>query len=407
MKEFFKVMHLREVLALTAAYSPVGTEEVRLSDSFDRILGSEIISDIDIPNFSRSTVDGYSVLASSTFGASESNPAYLNIVGSVGMGEMPSFSIRSQEAAGIPTGGMMPDGSDAVIMVEHTDRLDDTALEVYKSVAPGQHMIGIGEDIQNGSIVLEKGRRIRAQESGFLAALGKNTVTVFRKPVVGILSTGDEIVSIEDTPGPGRIRDINSFTLSALVHKAGGIAKPYGIVRDNYDALFEKSSLALSQCDMVLISGGSSVGTRDFTTSVLSALPDSRILVHGISISPGKPTILAETGKKPVWGLPGHVTSAMVVFQVVVKPFIERISGSAPQPVWKIPAILDRNISSAQGRTDFIRVRLVSGNGVLAADPILGKSGLINTMLRADGLIEIGVNTEGLEKDTPVEVMLI
>lgn len=407
MKEFFKVMDLPGVLALAGEFPPVCTEDVSLLESFNRVLGTDVKSDIDIPDFSRSTMDGYSVCASSTFGASEANPAYLNIIGTVGMGERPSFPVRVQEAAKISTGGMMPDGSDAVVMVEHTDTLDDTTLEVYKSVAPGQHMIEVGEDIKKGSTILVKGRKIRAQEFGLLAALGRQTVTVYKKPTVGIISTGDEIVSVEETPGPGQIRDMNSFTLSALVQKAGGTANRYGIVRDNYESLYEKSVLALSQCDMVLISGGSSVGARDFTTAVLSAIPDSVILVHGISISPGKPTILAKTGKKAFWGLPGHVVSAMVVFQVIVKPFIQQISGLMPQPKWKIPAVLTRNVSSAQGRTDFIRVRLIQKDGVVLAEPILGKSGLINTMVKADGLIEIGINTEGLDKGSPVGVMLL
>ncbi len=407
MKEFFKVMDLPGVLALAGEFPPVCTEDVSLLESFNRVLGTDVKSDIDIPDFSRSTMDGYSVCASSTFGASEANPAYLNIIGTVGMGERPSFPVRVQEAAKISTGGMMPDGSDAVVMVEHTDTLDDTTLEVYKSVAPGQHMIEVGEDIKKGSTILVKGRKIRAQEFGLLAALGRQTVTVYKKPTVGIISTGDEIVSVEETPGPGQIRDMNSFTLSALVQKAGGTANRYGIVRDNYESLYEKSVLALSQCDMVLISGGSSVGARDFTTAVLSAIPDSAILVHGISISPGKPTILAKTGKKAFWGLPGHVVSAMVVFQVIVKPFIQQISGLMPQPKWKIPAVLTRNVSSAQGRTDFIRVRLIQKDGVVLAEPILGKSGLINTMVKADGLIEIGINTEGLDKGSPVGVMLL
>jgi molybdopterin molybdotransferase len=407
MKEFFNVLNLPDVLALAEGFPPVRTETVPLAGAFNRVLGADMTSDIDIPDFARSTMDGYSVCASSTFGASEANPAYLDIIGTVDMGERPSFTVNAGKAAGISTGAMLPGGSDAVVMVEHTDAMDDITLEVYKSVAPGQHMIEIGEDIKKGSTLLTKGRKIRAQEFGLIAAMGRQTVTVYKKPVVGIISTGDEIVSVDETPGPGQIRDINSHTLSALVRNAGATANRYGIVDDDYEKLYEKSTLALSECDMVLISGGSSVGARDFTTAVLSAIPASTIRVHGISISPGKPTILAQAGEKAFWGLPGHVVSAMVVFHVIVKPFIERISGLSPQPKWEIPAVLTRNISSAQGRTDFIRVRLTKKDGVVCAEPILGKSGLINTMVKADGLIEIDINTEGLDKGSPVGVILV
>ena len=215
------------------------------------------------------------------------------------------------------------------------------------------------------------------------------------------------MVPIEERPGPGRIRDINTYTLSGLVQKSGGIPLTFGIVRDDYDALFEKCTLALDKSDMVLISGGSSVGVRDFTIDVLSSMPDSSILVHGISISPGKPTILARVRNKAFWGLPGHVVSAMVVFATVVRPFIEHIGGLSLQHKRssRLSALISRNISSAQGRIDYIRIRLIEKDGILWAEPILGKSGLINTMVKADGLVEVGINTEGLDKGTEVEVI--
>ena len=407
MKEFFKVKELPEVMAYTEAFLPVGTEEIEVTACLGRVLASDIVADINLPDFPRSTMDGYAVCATATFGASEANPAYLDISGSVVMGEIPGFSVRPQTAARISTGGMLPDGADAVVMIEHTQAIDETTIEVHRSVAPGQHMIEVGEDLKKGDTILYKGCEMRSQEVGLLAALGIQRVTVFKKPVVGIISTGDEIVPIDDIPDHGKIRDINSYTLSGLVKKSGGIPKTYGIVTDNVKDLREKCTTALYASDMVLISGGSSVGTRDFTISVLSEMPASSILVHGISISPGKPTILARTMGKPFWGLPGHVVSAMVVFTVVVTPFLDRISGMYRRGKWKIPAFLSRNISSAQGRTDFVRVRLIRQNGILTAEPVLGKSGLIRTMVNADGLIEIPANTEGLDKGTAVEVLLI
>jgi len=407
MKEFFKVTNLDKVLECTSKFHVVETEEVSLSDMTGRILADSIVSDIDLPAFSRSTMDGYAVRGSSTFGATEGNPAYLALKGSVAMGESPDFSINTGEAAGIPTGGMLPDGSDSVVMIEHTEALDDTTIEIYKSVAPGQHVVEAGEDIKSGEVVLTRGQELRPQEIGLLAALGKIAAKVYKKPVIGIISTGDEVVPIGEVPEPGQIRDINTYTLSGQVQEAGGAPLTFGIVRDDYDALYSKCAEALTKSDMVLISGGSSVGMRDYTIEVLSNLPDSSILVHGISISPGKPTILAKAQNKAFWGLPGHVTSAMVVFKTVVLPFIRHIAGSA----WlndrklNIFANLSRNVSSAQGRVDYIRVRMFEKNGVLWAEPILGKSGLINTMVKADGLIEVGINTEGLDKGSQVKII--
>lgn len=409
MKEFFKVIDLNKVLEYASAFPRVETEDILLMESRGRMLAVDINADVDLPDFMRSTMDGYAVCASSTFGASEANPAYLTIKGSISMGESPVFSIGIGEAAKISTGGMLPKGADSVVMIEHTEAIDNTTIEAYKSVAPGQNILEKGEDMHKGQTLVSAGKRLRSQEIGLLAAFGNKMTTVYKKPVVSIISTGDEVVSIEDMPAPGQIRDINTYTLSGLVEKAGAVPATYGIVRDDFNDLLEKCTMALAQSDMVLISGGSSVGTRDFTIEVLSALPASETLFHGISISPGKPTILAKSGDQAIWGLPGQVTSAMVVFEIVVKPFIEHIGGFFPEHKrhFNHVAQLSRNISSTQGRTDYIRVKLVEKDGILWAEPILGKSGLINTMVEADGLIEIGLNIEGLDEGEKVEVILL
>ncbi len=406
MKEFFKVDTIEGVLAHVPSFTAVDTETVALADCLGRVTAEDVFSDVDIPDFNRSTMDGFAVKASSTFGASEANPAYLNVRGQIRMGERPDFSIGPGEAARIATGGMLPEGADSVVMVEHTDVLDDTTIEAYRSVAPGQHVIEKGEDIRHNQPALKAGTRIRPQEAGLLAACGRTETSVFRRPRVGIISTGDEVVPVDQVPGEGQIRDINTQTLSDQVLAAGGMPMVFGIVRDNRDDLMDKCRRALESTDMVMISGGSSVGARDFTVEVLDALPDTAILVHGISISPGKPTILARSGGKAFWGLPGHAVSAMVVFAVVVRPFLDRLCGLS-QTVRRFPvqAVLSRNLASAQGRVDYVRVRLVEVDGQPVAEPVLGKSGLINTMVKADGLIAIGMNTEGLEKGTTVEVM--
>jgi len=407
MNHFFKVMGLDQVMGLAPGFPAMPLETVPLNGSSARILARDIVADQDLPSFRRSTMDGYAVHSGATFGASEANPAWLRIAGTIAMGETPSFSLAPDEAAPISTGGMLPEGADSVVMVEHTEPVDEATVEIYKSVAPLQHVVDRAEDYRQGQEIITAGTRIRPQESGVLAALGVTDIEVFQRPTVAIISTGDEIVPVEETPVSGKIRDMNSHTLAALIQEAGAIPLQMGIVKDNRDDLFDACSRAVAQADMVLISGGSSVGMRDFTVDVLSDLPETELLLHGISISPGKPTILARSGNKPVWGLPGHVVSAMVVFKVVVLPFLKKLMGKQDwaEKGLVIPAILTRNVASAQGRTDFIRVDLQEKEGQLYAAPVLGKSGLIRTMVMARALLEIGENVEGLEKDTMVKVL--
>lgn len=407
MKDYFRVTELNKVIKLAARFQKTAVTTVPLELSAGRILAEDIRADIDLPGFTRSTMDGYAVCASSTFGASNGSPAFLAVKGKISMGEKPSFSLQPGEAVAIPTGGMLPEGADGVIMIEYTDPVDETAIEVYKSIPPGHNLIYRGEDFEKNSTVLEKGSRLRAAECGLLAAFGIIEVPVFNKPVIAVVSTGDEIVPAEKIPGPGQIRNINSFSLAAMISESGGEPVDYGIIRDDYEALEQACRKALENSDMLIISGGSSVGKRDFTVDVLSSLPESEILVHGIPISPGKPTILADAGGRPVWGLPGHVVSAMVVFEIVVRPFLGKIAGLKDynKNRFRLDAILGRNIPSAQGREEYVRVRLTETEGGLTADPVPGKSGMINTMVFADGLIRIPLNTEGLDKGSRVKVM--
>ena len=408
MKDFFKVADIDTVYALRTQFPMVGVETAPLASVAGRILAETVAANLDIPGFARSTMDGYALQAATTFGASESNPGYVAVVGSVAMGERPEVRIGPGEAVRIATGGMLPPGADAVVMIEHTETLDEATIEVYKSVAPGQHVVAKGEDIAVSDELLVRGQPVRPQEAGLLAALGRETVQVYRKPRIGIISTGDEVVPVASVPGPGQIRDVNSTTLAAMARAAGGQARDYGIVNDNAERLKTTCARALDENDMVLVSGGSSVGMRDFTIEAFNAQPASEIMVHGVSISPGKPTILARSGDKPMWGIPGHVTSAMVVFRVLVAPFITHLGGLGEgfNRRFGIPARLARNLSSAQGRVDFVRVRLVDGRDALYAEPLLGKSGLINTMVKADGLVRITADAEGLDKGDLVAVEL-
>lgn len=408
-REFFKVASLEAALTHLCNFPCTASEKIPLQESPGRILAQDIISDINIPAFDRSTVDGYAVQAKSTFGASEGMPALLNVIGAVDMGKPAGITVRPGEAVRIPTGGMLPKGADSVVMLEHAEPLDDHTIEVYKTVTPLQHVIETGEDFLKGACILSRGQPLRPQEMGLLAALGKSDVPVFKKPTVAIISTGDEIVDVRTTPAPGRLRDINAYTLAGLIRKSGGHPVYLGIAPDNFDELFRMCEHALSHADIVLVSGGSSVGARDFTLKAISGLPGSEILVHGISISPGKPTIIAQIKGKAFFGLPGHVTSAMIVFMKTVQPLIEHMKGLSEEyreKKQKITATLARNLASVQGRTDFVRVRLAREEGRMVAYPILGKSGLIRTMVEGDGLIEIDINSEGLDKGSAVTVEL-
>lgn len=406
MKEFFNVTTIETVLAFREAFAPMAPLSVPLEQALDRVLVADLTAQSDIPGFDRATVDGYAVCAASTYGASEGTPAYLTLVGAVEMGKAPTGKVGPGQAARIATGGMLPPGADSVVMVEHTGVIDDGTIEIYRSVAPGQHVVARDEDAAKGQLLLPAGICLRPQELGMLAACGVNEVSVHGQPRVGIISSGDEVVPVEAEPGPGQVRDVNSHTLAALVRQGGGVPTCYGIVPDRFEALLAVSRQALAQNDMVLVSGGSSVGTRDLTVEVLEALAQSRLLAHGVGISPGKPTILAQCGAKPFWGVPGHVTSAMVVFMVLVRPFLARLAGRINDAPTRVPARLTRNVASAQGRVDFVRVRLKYQDREVWAEPVLGASGLVRTMVAADGLIAIALNDEGLEQGAAVEVLL-
>jgi len=409
MQGFFKVTPLDAVFRYMPRFAVMNAETIPLPQANGRILAENIIPESDYPDFNRATMDGCAVNAESTFGATEANPVYLQLRGNIAMGEIPATAIRSGETMTISTGGMLPEGANGVIMREYVTEIDDATIEIVRSIAPWANVIRVGEDMAAGETMLAAGTRMRPQECGTLAALGRHRINVFKKPRIGVISTGDEIVPIERETAIGQIRDINSYTLAAMIENCGGIAKSYGIVTDDAQMLKTTCLNALENVDILLLSGGSSVGTRDMTLEAIAALPDAELLVHGIPLSPGKPTILGRSGNTQVWGLPGQVTSAMIVFDRVVRRFVEYMAGldkADSNPDIRVPAILTRNIPSTPGRTDYIRTRLIADGNRYKAEPILGKSGLIHTMTKADGLIEIDMDTEGLEKDTVVNVLL-
>jgi molybdopterin molybdotransferase len=352
-------------------------------------------------------MDGFAVLASDTFGASESLPAYLEIVGEVRMGQSAEMRLGHGQCAIIATGGMLPPGADAVIMIEQTQQAAESTIETLRSVAPGENVVQIGEDVHVGEPILPSGHQLRPQDVGALLALGVTTVRVARKLRVGIISGGDELVDPASEPSAGQIRDINSYTLACQVQHAGHEPCLEGIFPDELHVLRSAARAAFARSDVVILSAGSSVSARDMTARVVGELGPPGVLVHGVSLKPGKPTILAVCDGKPVFGLPGNPVSCMVTFDLFVAPTLARLSGAKAAPRRAIAARLSRNIASATGREDYIQVRVVTApDGVLEAIPVFGKSNLIFTLVNAEGMIKIPLDAGGLMAGAMVDVML-
>jgi molybdopterin molybdotransferase len=411
MPEFLQLLPPAEALAQLLRHLPEFTpaaEPVATSAALGRVTALPVIAPEPLPAFPRSTVDGYALRARDTFGASETLPAYLTLAGEVPMGAAPSFALQSGQAALIHTGGMLPAGADAVIMLENTQPSRPGEVEVLKAVAPGENELRAGEDVAAGQVVLPAGHSVRPAEIGGLMALGLTQLAVVVLPKVGILSSGDEVVPPEQDLQPGQVRDVNSYTLSALVEKHGGYAVRYGIVPDQRAALKETLERALKECDLVMITAGSSASTRDLTAEVINALGAPGVLVHGVNVKPGKPTILAVSGGKPVIGLPGNPVSALVIAGLFVVPLLERQLGlPAGTPRAAIPARLSTNLASRAGREDWVPVRLVPGAQGWIAEPIFYKSNLIFSLVQADGMFHIPADATGLEVNTPVLVELL
>ncbi len=398
-----------QILLNSLGKTTVQSEILALDDCLDRITAEPIISPEDLPAHTRSTMDGYAVCAADTFGASQTMPCYLQIAGEVLMGENPKETLRRGSCFRISTGGLLPPGSDGVVMLEHTVPVDSTMIEIIKSVGTGTNLIDRGEDICKGAPALPSGYLLRPQDLGLLAGIGVAKLQVYRRPRIGILATGDEIVPYSEPPAPGKVRNINSIALAAQVMRAGGQVTDYGIVTDKEEYFYPVITTAVKENDIVLFSGGSSVGMRDLGEKMIESLGDPGILVHGVALKPGKPIIIGLTGSTPVFGLPGHPVSAMVCFDFFVKPAIKKISGlhsGDGSPSLSISARLARNINSAAGRRDLVRVQLTEKDAAWVAQPVLGKSGSISTLSRAHGYFLIDESSQGVTEDTEVEVFL-
>ncbi len=379
---------------------------VRTVDALGRVVATDIPATESLPAFPRSTMDGYSVRASDTFGASDGLPAWFTLVGEVPMGRGPEVSLGVGEAAAAYTGGMLAGNADAVVMVEYTQTIDDRTIEVMRPVAPGENVAQPGEDVRAHETVLSVGHVVRPQDIGGLLALGMESVEVARRPRVGILSMGDEVIPPSSTPGPGQVRDVNTYTVAGQVTAAGGTAVPLGLVGDDYEEQLVAARRGLARSDMLVLSAGSSVSARDRTVDIVAELGEPGPLVHGLALRPGKPAIVGLCDGKPVIGLPGNPVSAMVVSSLLVRPAVYRLMGCVhPPPPTDRAAILAQDIPSVPGREDYVPVRLAdNGNGAVNAHPVWGKSGFIFTLVRADGLVKVPADAGGIYAGEPVQV---
>lgn len=409
MKEFLRVVTPAQIYEMLSSFSRLGAEEIRIEDAPGRVLYEDLRSPEDLPPAPRATMDGYAVRAEDTFGATDSLPAYLRVLGRVEMGKAPSFGIEAGQAAAIATGGFLPAGADAVVMVEHTNQAGPSEIEVSRPVTAGENVLAAGADVACGDLLLARGRRIRPHDTGLLAGVGLCQLRVYRRPRVALASSGNEIVPADRKPAPGEIRDTNRYTVGALVRSAGADVVSLGIVPDEAGALREAIERGLNEADVVVISGGSSVGERDLVAQVVSGFSGCRTLAHGVAVRPGQPTLLAEIRGKAFFGLPGHPVSAMVVAQVFLVPFLRYLQGedlAQSLEGRKVDAVLSTSIASVQGREEYVRVRLLERDGKLHAEPVFGRSSMLSTMARSDGLVRIPLHAEGVAGGEKVEVVL-
>jgi molybdenum cofactor synthesis domain-containing protein len=386
----------------------LGEEEIPLLEAYDRVLRENVVSALDIPPFNRSTVDGYAVKAEDTFAAEENQPAKLIMRGMVSVGEPPKISVGKGETAEIVTGAPVPEGADAVVMVEDTDREDDE-LRVYRAVTLDENVMKRGTDIKKGETVLKAGQVLGASEIGVLAALGLTKVKVFKVPVVAVLSTGAEVTEPGKELPAGKIYDINAYSLSTAVRESGGIPVYLGVVPDDKTELRKALKRALASADIVMTSGGVSVGPKDLTPQIVNSLGEPGVFISGIAVKPGKPTTVALVGKKPVFSLPGHPTSALLLFHLLARPVIQRMSGRSATEVKTVEALAATRLFTAKGRRTFVMVTLKrdKSNRFIAEPVATGASGAITTLAKADGFVEIPENQQFIDADEEITVALL
>jgi putative molybdopterin biosynthesis protein len=398
----------KKVVAEQLKPTTLGAEEIPLLDAYNRVLKENAVSTLDIPPFNRSTVDGFAVKAEDTYGAEENQPAKLTVRGTVNIGEPPKIRLVKGEAAEIVTGAPLPEGADAVVMVEDTDR-EAAELCVYRAVTKDGNVMKRGTDVQKGETALKAGQVLGASEIGVLAALGLTKAKVFKVPVVAVLSTGGEVTEPGKRLLAGKIYDINAYSLSTAVRESGGNPVYIGVVPDDKAALRKALEYALASADMVLTSGGVSVGPHDLTPQIVDSLGKPGVLVSGIAVKPGKPTTIALIGKKPVFALPGHPTSALLIFHLFARPVIQLMSGKPDVEAKTVKALAAKRMFQAKGRRTFVMVKLkCAKSGRVVAEPVeTGASGAITTLAKADGFVEIPADQQFVDADEEVTVGLL
>ena len=407
MSEFFDVVTPKEAIKKLLSkknFPEMISEKINTVNSDGRILSQDIKSSINLPHFNRSSMDGYAIYASDSNGVSLSNPNYLEIIEEIKMGDVPKHTILTGKTSRIFTGGMIPKGSNAVIMEEDTEELGNNMIEIKKPVSIGENIIFSGEETKKGNIIINKGTKIRSQEIGSLLESGFTEIFVSKKPVIGVLSSGDELIPPENTLELGKIRDINTYTISNLINNSGGIAEIFPILPDDLNSQLNQAKKALQFCDMLIFSAGSSISYRDTTAEVINSLDKPGVIVHGISVKPGKPTILGLSGKKPIIGLPGNPVSSIMIFINIVKPILDKLNNHISVITKQIDCTLTEDISSQTGREDYVQVSIRSADQKILATPVFGKSNLINTLVNSDGFVTIPPETGGLYKNSIVKV---
>lgn len=407
--EFFKTVSVEEgrdlIMEHFDSYN-FPNEKVDLVDSLNRILADDVYSTIDVPEFDRSTVDGYAIRVEDSHGANDSIPSILNIIGEVHMGEEARQEVDPGQAVYVPTGGMIPKGANGMVMIENTEKLDEETLLIYKPLGQGANIVYKSEDIKKGGLILERGRKISPEAMGVLAALGKGQVKVYEKPKFYIISTGDEIIDLDEELTMGKIRDINSYALQGEIENLGGVVVGRSIIKDDYEKLKAEVERAVQVADIVLISGGSSVGARDYTHKVIDSLDGAGVFVHGVSIKPGKPTIIGEGKGKLIFGLPGHPVSSILVFKTFLEDYIKNKLG-VKEIKASVSAIMDFNFPSSPGKLTYQLVTLEEKDGNYLAKPSFGRSGMISLLSKSQGYIVLEAHEEGIDKGEERKVYIL
>lgn len=403
--ELFNVVSVKEakkIIDKSFDYK-IGFEKINIFQSVGRICSNDIKAECNIPEFKRSTVDGYAVYSRDVYGASEAMPSMFELKGEVLMGAVPPADISLGECMYVPTGGMLPESADSVVMIEYSHVLDDNTILIYSPVAVGDNVIQVGEDINTHDVVIKRGDKLRPYEIGVLASIGISEVTVYKRPRVAIISTGDEVVPCDEKPAIGQVRDINTHLIWSLLLEDGMEPVSYGIIKDEYNDLKNTVDRAFNECDMVLISGGSSVGKKDQTLKVIESYTDGKILVHGIAVKPGKPTIIGKHKDKIIFGLPGHPLACSIIYKILVKDYLYRLT-SQSENIYGTNAVMSLNYHKAKGREEYLPVELETIENIVIAKPVFGKSGLISVFSKAWGYIVIEKNEEGVKEGQIVQV---